>query len=532
MKFTFDAPDECLKKIWRGISVQVKFAFFGTIIIGLMTHLYQFTNKLYNYDELANMPAGYGTGAESGRWFLTLLGDKLAVEFGNYSIPLLNGMISVLLLAVSAALVVDMFRVKSKFFATAIGGFMVAFPAVVCSFYFMYTVVFYYLALFMSVLAAYLVVKFPKNILLHGVSVVLIACAIGTYQSYYSNTACLLLMMVIMLCVGIDGEKNWKEILMTAVRYLAVLILGMVLYFVLNKFFLAFWGMSLNSYQGIDSMGQITPAQLFDAIKTCYKEFIGLCHKHVSYLNPTSHVKRCFVLIMLIYAVGAFTKIFCEKGCIIKKVFLGIGFILIPVGSFLVYIMVPNGWVYTLMEYSVVFVPIFGLIWAEHYTISFDKKEILRKMMQWTAALCAVVMLVVYIWYGNGCYLSLEYTKYHDMAYYETMVTQIKSAEGYRDELPVALIGDTITDETHTMGSMMGLTFGMDGKIETNINSYTRTFIITKLLGFAPRFCGYEEIQALMENEEVKEMPCYPDAGSIKVINDTVVVKIIEIPES
>lgn len=116
MKLAFDAPDDCLGKVWKRIPVQVKYAFFGTIVIGLMTHLYQFTNKLYNYDELANMPGGYGTGAESGRWFLTLLGDKLAVEFGNYSIPLLNGMISVLFLALSAALVVDMFQVKSRFF--------------------------------------------------------------------------------------------------------------------------------------------------------------------------------------------------------------------------------------------------------------------------------------------------------------------------------------------------------------------------------------------------------------------------------
>lgn len=531
MKFTFDTPEDFLKKIWGRISVQVKYAFFGTVIIGLMAHLYQFTNKLYNYDELANIPAGYGTGVQSGRWFLTLLGDKLAVEFGNYSIPLLNGMISVLLLAVSASLVVDMFKVKSKFFAAAIGGFMVVFPAVVCSFYFMYTVVFYYIALLMSVFAAYLVAKFPKNIVLHAVSVLLIACAVGTYQAYFSNTACLLLMMVIMLCAGLYGDKTWKDVLLTAVRYLAVLILGMVLYFVLNKFFVGYWGVELNSYQGIDSMGQITLAQLVEAVVTCYKEFVKLCFANVSYLNPTSHVKKCFVLIMLIFAIGAFSKIFCEKGCVVKKVFMALGFGLIPLGSFLVYIMVPNGWVYTLMAYSVVFVPVFALIWADRYTVTFDKKELLRKATQWCAALLSVVMLTVYIWYANGCYLSLEYTKYHDMAYCETMVTQIKSAEGYTDDMPVALLGDTIEDETQNMGSMMGLTFGMDGKIESNINSYARPFIITKLLGFAPRFCGYEEIVELMANEEVKEMPCYPDEGSVRVVDGVVVVKIVEIAE-
>lgn len=531
MKLAFDAPDDCLGKVWKRIPVQVKYAFFGTVVIGLMTHLYQFTNKLYNYDELANMPGGYGTGVESGRWFLTLLGDKLAVEFGNYSIPLLNGMISVLFLAFSAALVVDMFQVKSRFFSAAIGGLMVAFPAVVCSFYFMYTVVFYYLAVFMSVLAAYLVVRFPKNIPLHLLAVALIACAVGTYQAYFSNTACLLLMAVIIVCAEAGGERDWKSIFLLAIRYLAVLVAGMVLYFVLNKFFVAHWGVVLNGYQGIDTMGQITLAQLLDAVKTSYKEFVGLCYKNVSYLNPTGYVKKCFVLIMLIYAVGAAAKIFGEKNCVIKKVVLALGFLLVPLGSFLVYIMVPNGWVYTIMVYSVVFVPVFAFVWADRFTVAFDKKGWLRKGMQWAAALAAVVMLVVYVWYGNGCYLSLEYTKYHDMAYYETMVTQIKSADGYTDDLPVALIGDTITDNTHTVGSMMGVTFGMDGKIESNINAYSRTFIITKLLGFAPRFCGYEEIRMLMEKQEVRDMPCYPDEGSIRVVDDIVVVKMTELPE-
>ena len=81
------------------------------------------------------------------------------------------------------------------------------------------------------------------------------------------------------------------------------------------------------------------------------------------------------------------------------------------------------------------------------------------------------------------------------------------------------------------MGSMMGVTFGMDGKIESNINAYSRTFIITKLLGFAPRFCGYEEIRMLMEKQEVRDMPCYPDEGSIRVVDDIVVVKMTELPE-
>ena len=51
---------------------------------------------------------------------------------------------------------------------------------------------------------------------------------------------------------------------------------------------------------------------------------------------------------------------------------------------------------------------------------------------------------------------------------------------------------------------------------------------MTKYLGFAPQFCGYDETANLMKLEEVKDMSCYPDSGSIKIINGTVVIKLGE----
>ena len=137
MKEAFSTPDGFVRESSARIPRPVKSAFFSAVIIGLMTHLYQFTNKLYNYDELINTPNGYGTGAESGRWFLKIIGDFTGAQFGNYSLPLVNGMISVLFLAVSAALITGMFRVQSTFLAAAVGGFFISFPAVTSTFLFM-----------------------------------------------------------------------------------------------------------------------------------------------------------------------------------------------------------------------------------------------------------------------------------------------------------------------------------------------------------------------------------------------------------
>lgn len=528
MKGDMSTPDGFVKEAWGKIPKTAKAAFFGAVVIGLMTHLYDFTNKLYNYDELMNTPSGYGTGAESGRWFLRIMGDVFGAQFGNFSLPFINGMISLLLLAISAALIADMFKVKSSLFAAALGGIFLSFPAVTSTFLFMYTASFYSVAVLFSVLAAWLVIRYPKNLLLDLAAVLLIACSMGTYQAYFSNTACLFVMSILILCAFSGEETTWKDVVFLALRYILVLAAGMILYFLLHKLFVAHWGLEVNGYQGLDTMGQTNGKEVISAVGRSYRDFINLFRHDVMCLNPTSYVRKSYFLMMASWGVGALCLLFGKKGCNIKKVFLVLGFMVFPIAVYLIYIMTPNGWVYTLMAYSVVFVSIFNLIWADNFRVSFDRKEILRKGTQWIAALVSVVMILVYIWYGNGCYMSLEYTKYHDMSYFQTMVTQIKSLDGYHDELPLALVGNEINDATNNMGSLVGGTFGLGGKSETNISAYSRNHIITKYLGFAPRFCGYEEIVELMEKESVQAMPSYPDSGSIQIIDGVIVVKIME----
>ena len=68
-----------------------RYTLIAALLSGLAAHLYQYTNKLYNYDDLFTNPGGFGTGVEYGRWFLQLMGEWMNEFLGNYSIPLFNG---------------------------------------------------------------------------------------------------------------------------------------------------------------------------------------------------------------------------------------------------------------------------------------------------------------------------------------------------------------------------------------------------------------------------------------------------------
>ena len=71
-------PDAALADWKQKIRRTEKAAFFTAVVVGLMVHLFAFTNKLYNYDELCNTPGGWGIGSENNRWFLEFMGRSYA----------------------------------------------------------------------------------------------------------------------------------------------------------------------------------------------------------------------------------------------------------------------------------------------------------------------------------------------------------------------------------------------------------------------------------------------------------------------
>lgn len=522
-------PDACCRGLYKRITKPEKTAALWAVLIGFATHLYTFTNKLYNYDELYSTPGNYGIGIENNRWFLEYLGRMTGkILGGSYSLPLFNGVLCILLLAVSALLVVRMFEMKSGIFAALIGGFMVAFPAVTCMFFFMFTAVYYSIGIFLSVLAAYLLVRHPGNWWLSLIAVMLLACSTGIYQAYFPNAVCLCLMAIILICAFGSQKETVCTVFLRGVRYVVTLGAGMVLYFVLNRLFHKYWNIEagMGSYQGLDTMGQITAESLTHGLRQCYENFAALCFEETLYLNTIVPMMKSYFGILALLA-GSVLFLFCvRKGEWTKKALMLVCLFLLPVAFFLIYIMAPEAYVYTLMIYPVVFLPVFLLVWIERLERELPGYRMLSSLMQWAAVGIAGFILFVYIWYGNGCYMAMEYTKYHDMAYFETMVTQIKSLEGYRDDMPVVMVGMEIEDQTNEVGSLLEDVFGMEGKSETNVNAYARNHIIAKYIGFVPEFGGYEDILSWMERGEVKAMNSYPDDGSIAIIDDTVIIKL------
>lgn len=522
-------PDQYLTEWYRNLSGAVKTAFYAAFAAGLAAHLYQFTNKLYNYDELANTPGGIGLSTEQGRWLLNWMGRFMRSVFGgSYSLPFFNGIFALLFLALSAGMVVSVFQVRNKLTAGLIGGLMTVFPAVVSMYFFMFLALYYAIGIFFSVFAAWLAVKYPKNIIANIAAVVMIACSLGVYQAYFPDTVCILLIVVILKAAfgGVKEKKEWKEFFLMIARFLVVMAAGVAVYFLINKAVLAVTHIQLTSYQGGDTMGKITIAQLISALKSCYTSFFDLGFSDVMGISYNRTVRRLIKVVWILFAAGIGAYLVLKKKEYLNKVIVLCGILVFPVAMFLIYVMAPNSYCYTLMAYSVVFFFVFFLLWLDACSRNLKLHAPVKSITNWVSALLTAALVIVFVWYANGNYMALEYTKYHDFSYVQTLITKIRSVEDYSQDKSVIVVGTQINDSTNGMGSLIGDTFTVGGKADTNLGYNSLLYLMSDYLGFSPYYGTYEEIQNWMQREVVREMPSYPADGSIQVIDDTIIVKL------
>ncbi len=252
-----------IKKSW-------KLAFVSAFVIGLLVHMYKFTNTLLGHDSLFNI---YGTQnvVRSGRWFLAA-----ACSLSSFfDLPWVNGVLSLIWIGVAAAVVIDIFRIENPVLILLTGGLLVTFPAVTQTFYFEYTADGYMLAM---VLAA-LTVRFSmigerrKSRLFLSFCCITLTC--GIYQAYVSFA--LVLSLGYFMTELLENRSEKKLYTLWIRNQILIYGLGMAAYYVIWQIAMVCQGnLQPNQYMGIDTIGQIGPGFLWDAVKQTMTSFVSV----------------------------------------------------------------------------------------------------------------------------------------------------------------------------------------------------------------------------------------------------------------
>lgn len=526
-------PQDYIYTIYNRVEKLYKTIFTATMLIGILAHGYMFFNKISFHDDVASL-FGVGATINSGRWGLegAFLFNCIFLNM-NFSMPVINGLISLLFIAFSACIVVRMFGIKSRFYGCMIAGIMTVFPVVASTFMFMFTAPYYFCALFFAVLATYLTLE--RSHYLWGTF--LICFSLSLYQPYITvSFSIFVLYFIFARLEDVPMKENIKGI----AGYFLSVIAGALLWGGINTVWKICYHIPLAQEGRMSTVTHITVKEMLAGIAMVYYNFFSLFYKDYRGLSNGHGIHIIYAAVFLLAITKVILTLCCFEMGKRNKLLYFIAVLLLPLAiGFMGILSVLNGIdVHTLTLYSYVFIPV-GII------ISVDKFEKYYKgkrqesdkflsgkvsvIYEWTAFLVIMWCIVYYIRLDNMAYLKVDLTQRQADSYFTTLVTQIKSAEGYRDDMQVAVIRPESDSYDLKDASMYSenwygkvTIYGADWDLNKWLTDAHWKFYLMHHCGFLPEFI--DDTAAIEEMEEVKDMPCYPDEGSVKVVDDIVVV--------
>lgn len=495
----------------------------SAVITGMLVHMYGLVTALHNYDDIAVQPAGYGTGTASGRWLLTLLGDLFKELFGGHNLPWMNGILYIVLTALASGFIVLLLEIREPRHAAVIGMVMVSFPAFTNTMFFRYTVIYYGAAFLFAVLAAWVIDRHRLGVLF---SALLTMLGLAIYQAYIPVTIALFVMMLIRQTLQKGTE--WKSLLKKGIGYALSVVLGLVMYLVSVKISLAVSHAALNSYQGINEMGNISLRKLPSIVWRAFANFYTMPLDNRYALATADMVKICYVCLWLVslFVLGYTLYAGKTKG-IIAAAAAVLMCIFFPLAADFIVVMCPESIIYTIMVYSFALVLCLPVMLIENMPSGDGIWKQVTGAAKKAVLITIGIIIFCYSYQANVNYTAMYYTNRQIENYVSGIVTQVRMTEDFDSAKKWAFIGE-IDDP------LMGNVWQNQQVIGAgSTNNTNRDFLVAyswkrwfgAYTGYNIPLASDERIQELADSVQVQEMPCWPDQGSVQVIDDTVVIK-------
>ena len=486
--------------LWR----EYRTPFLSALIAGLAAHGYVFANKLMNHDEIESL-FGKGATVTSGRWGLELV----KILFPDWSMPWIYGIVSLLLIAAACCLLLSALGLRSAAMRVALPALIVCFPSLTGIFCFMFTSSAYAWSFFLAVLAVFLFCKGGvKRALL---SMALLVLALGIYQAYISLAASLLLL--VMIRDALDGERSAVEIVRFGVKALAMLLGAVALYYLITLLVLRAAGTSFNSYVTENVNGAVSlPRRVRMACDAFYYIF---SFRNFSLIS--SEAARYLHIALLALTLAALAWLAVRGRGILNAALLAALVLLLPLSICCMFLIMSQESIHTLVMYSFVSVYLLAGLAAERVK-GFSG---LSGAGLLALPLCLIVLGNVY--FANKCYLKMTLQYENARAFYTVLASRVERTEGFDENCSLAVVGRQ-DNLLHTFPELdTELFMGVSRDL---INIYSRENFIRYYLGLDIPFADEAAAEELEDDPRFLAMAEYPYDGSVRKIDDMIVVKL------
>lgn len=501
---------------------RISLIMISSLAWGLLAHGMAMFNKYSYHDDVPHFN-GVGVTYELGRWFLAISGRLASAFFGskNYSIPLFEGVLTIVAIAIMTYIICCKLTIENKILIVALSSVMVCFPAVTNIFGYVYTAPYYYFGAALGVIGAYLFYR-KKNLINGIVCAVLMMLSVGIYQSNIPIN--LMTLLVFMLDDVYKSDMGWKEYFLLAFKNVMICIGFMLGYFAVNAIALKITGLALYDYKAVSSFGITGPLDYIKRVITAYKRFVKPAD-YINYNNVSANMypwNTKYIHMMLILLVIIMLVILLKPAKWEKKIQIGIITAVSPLFAYFIYVMVSEEDAHGGMTYGEAFIVFFAAYVIERV------KEQGRITRDLSAGATALIMIlgIMFARYANVCYLKAGLMQTEAINYYNRLITAIQSTEGYTAETPVLYIGDrSKNDEGFSGNDRFDPIYLPPYQNNSIINDFSWEETMEMWCGFSPQKAHLGDVTS---TDVIEAMPVYPDEGSIRMVDGTVVVKFAE----
>lgn len=513
-----------LPEIWKKIRVQKKCVIISTLLFGIFTHGPMMFNKFSKFDDIQFLFTG-GVTFSSGRWMLYVAEKLKNLLFLDsiYGLPLPNIVFSLICIAATVCILIDLLDIRSSNLSILLTGIFVTIPVVACMYGYMFTAQFFSFAILCAVLGAYLVLTKKRwYLILSGI--ILMTWSVGIYQAYIPLMLCVFLFGLMKRFSEAEGREDrirvWIRTGIIGISCAAFLLLNTL---ILN-FFLRINHVELSGYKGIGYASKIPLSFYLErAVFACKEFFFPRRGSFYDTFPGRSRELYIFSIALSFIFLVIFVLSLAKKSKLNAVIVFMLG-LFVPLAVNFIFVIVDETFVYVMMIYGYAMYFLF-FIWI--YEQIKDKLNcFMQKTLGSIVTVTLVLIVVIFSRFDNVCYLRLEMVMAQTSRYYTSLITRIQSTDGYRSDMQIVYIGKPqILDDDTTIPEIQELNyihvspfFGFRESLSTEPwRDFMEQWSLFKAWETDP-----DEFISL---PEVQKMPSYPNEGSIRVINDTLVVK-------
>lgn len=518
-------PENQIYNWYKNLHINIKITFFSTIIIGLICHAYMMTNKWVNLDDIVQLIDKMDR-TTSGRWFL-----QFPSAIGSdFSLPWLNGLLTIIYSAVMSVFIVKMFNIQSKVNSILIGGILVTFPTIGSLMPFMNTQDSYQFGAMLAGIGAYLLVKKKWGFI---ATAILLTLSLAIYQTYLGYAAGLILVHIIVELL--NDEDNLKEQIEIFVKTGIAFISAVGLYLFVSR---VIFGHLLTDYKGLSSMGSVPLDKLPELVLNTYLEMFKFFsgqefNYHFPYMPYLFLISSVLTIYLLIFSIN-------KKRLKTNKI-LAILFVLLvfPIAINIMYIMSWEAGVMLRMAYPYVICFILPLVLIDF--ISKNQKDIIEKeklvnirkvayYSAWFITITSSLALYNNIYVTNKTYFKVGITNQSSHAYGNRITTRLEMTPGYTKKDKIVFVGrpDSRTSYTKEYDTDDIKPFVITNHLT---RLYSFKYYPVRFLGFPNVIHDYEKYSEVPDEDlqEVKDLGIYPASDSIKKINNVIYIKFKEL---